>query len=101
MLSFHTKARLLAVPECLGDVTSLIRLELRGNDFGKMPDIYPSEKALPASLAKLTNLRDFVAFAQSDLKCPPKGDTSCRPLYLYRAQVEDMVAAGGQSGDNP
>jgi hypothetical protein len=103
LVSLTSEVRMLGLPECLGAITSLVRIDVRANQFGAKPDVVPSHMGLPPSLSKLTNMVDFVGFSQSDLKCPLGGSSrkgkvaalvkndapDCRPTYLYKAAVKD------------
>jgi hypothetical protein len=74
--SMELLAQLSGLPDCVGDMQKLLRLDVRGNFFGRNANIVP----LPAALSKLTNLVDFVGFGQSPQKCP----TPTTDMYMYR-----------------
>ena len=89
------------LPECLGTSnTALLRIDVRGGKFGAAPPGGGgggSEGAapLPASLAGLVNLVQFVGFEQNQLSCPPADHAArsaaaglgpCQPTYLWKAQ---------------
>ena len=69
-----------ALPPCIGNLTSLLRLELSGNRM--------MNTGIPTEWGTLVNLRVFVSFQNGAVLCPPPDvpPDTCRPLY--QAAVE-------------
>ena len=100
----------VGLPECLGRAnTALLRLDVRGGKFGAAPPGggdgcggagagaggEGAANPLPASLAGLVNLVQFIGFEQNQLPCPPADHAArsaaaglgpCQPTYLWKAQ---------------
>lgn len=54
------ECRLQGLPACIGNLTTLTHLDVRGNHFGHAP----LGTAFPASMANLVNLVEFIGFEQ-------------------------------------
>jgi hypothetical protein len=84
-----------ALAECLGRSTDLLRIDVRGGQFGTAKTKVGVDP-IPAALSSLKNLVIFVAFEMNKFKCPPPdhqarsrkaGTGPCQPTYLWKGMI--------------